>query len=105
MEMPEEERDSGWKEHNPNRYRVAYTYKSLNKIVQASSADETKMAMRKCMDLGHLPMVTIHDELCFSIESREQVPQIKEAMENCVPNRRIPSRVDVGIGKNWGDAK
>ena len=105
METPEEERDSGWKEHNPNRYRVAYTYKSLNKIVQASSADETKMAMRKCMDLGHLPMVTIHDELCFSIESREQVPQIKEAMENCVSNRRIPSRVDVGIGKNWGDAK
>jgi len=26
-------------------------------------------------------------------------------MENCVPDMKIPSRVDVGIGENWGDAK
>ena len=105
MDTPMEERDANWKEYDPRRYRVAFTYKSLNRLVQASSADETKMAMRKCMDLGHLPMVTVHDELCFSIESREQVPGIKAAMESCVPGRRIPSRVDIGIGKNWGDAK
>jgi len=26
-------------------------------------------------------------------------------MENCVPDMKIPSRVDVGIGETWGDAK
>ena len=56
-------------------------------------------------------MLTVHDELCFSIEkdgeeySTEQVKEIQSLMEECVPDMMIPSRVDVGIGENWGDAK
>jgi len=26
-------------------------------------------------------------------------------MENCVPEMKIPSRIDVGLGDNWGSAK
>ena len=61
--------------------------------------------MKDCVDQGHLPMITVHDELCFSVEGKEQVTQIKNTMENCFPEMSIPSRVDVGIGKNWGKAK
>ena len=57
------------------------------------------------MDNGHWPMLTVHDELCFSIEDDGQVAAIKELMENCIPELRIPSKVDVGLGESWGSAK
>ena len=103
--MPLEEREKDWRKKNPVNYQVAFTYKALNRLIQASSADQTKRAMKDCFDQGHLPMITVHDELCFSVENKEQVTQIKSTMENCFPEMTIPSRVDVGIGKNWGKAK
>ena len=63
------------------------------------------MAMQDCIANGHWPMLTVHDELCFSIEDDAQIEKIKSLMENCVPDMKIPSRVDVGIGETWGDAK
>ena len=74
-------------------------------MIQASSADQTKMAMKMCVDHGYLPMLTVHDELCFSIKNDDQVKEIKDLMENCIPDLQIPSRIDVGTGTNWGNAK
>ena len=105
LEIPEEEREKGWKSFEPSRYQVAFTYKALNRLIQASSADQTKMAMKVCADHGHLPMLTVHDELCFSIKNDDQVKEIKDLMENCIPDLQIPSRIDVGTGTNWGNAK
>ncbi len=105
LNTPVEERDKNWASMNPERYQVAFVYKALNRLIQASAADQTKQAMKDCMDHGHWPMLTVHDELCFSIESDEQVAEIKGLMENCAPGLSIPSKVDVGLGKNWGSAK
>ena len=105
MDTPLEEREAGWKSKDPQRYQVAFTYKSLNRLIQASSADQTKMAMKLCFDHGYLPMLTVHDELCFSIKSEEEVKEIKHLMENCVPDFSIPSIIDVGTGTDWGNAK
>ena len=105
LETPEDQRDRNWRSMNPVRYQVAFVYKALNRLIQASAADQTKQAMKDCMDSGHWPMLTVHDELCFSIESDEQVAEIRGLMENCVPALTIPSKVDVGIGENWGLAK
>jgi DNA polymerase I-like protein with 3'-5' exonuclease and polymerase domains len=105
LNTPDELRDKDWASMNPRRYQVAFVYKALNRLVQASAADQTKQAMKDCMDHGHWPMLTVHDELCFSIESDEQVAEIKDLMENCVPDLTIPSKVDVGLGANWGSAK
>jgi DNA polymerase I-like protein with 3'-5' exonuclease and polymerase domains len=33
------------------------------------------------------------------------VAEIKDLMENCAPGLTIPSKVDVGLGDNWGSAK
>lgn len=105
LNTPVDERESNWASMNPERYQVAFVYKALNRLIQASAADQTKKAMKDCMESGHWPMLTVHDELCFSIESDEQVATIKNIMETCVPEMKIPSRIDVGLGDNWGSAK
>ena len=105
LNTPEESRDDNWQSMNPVKYQVAFVYKALNRFIQASAADQTKQAMSDCMGNGHWPMLTVHDELCFSIESDEQVAEIKDLMENCAPGLTIPSKVDVGLGDNWGSAK
>ena len=83
---------------------MAFTYKALNRLIQASSADQTKQAMADCASNGYMPMLTVHDELCFSIENDKQIGEIKELMEKCV-EMRVPSKIDVGIGDDWGTAK
>ena len=80
----------------------AYTYKALNRLIQGSSADQTKKAMVDCYAAGLCPMLTVHDELCFNIENEEQVDKIKEIMTTCVPDVRVPFDVDVELGDNWG---
>jgi len=105
LALPVEERPDQWHRKNPATFQVAFVYKALNRLIQASAADQTKQAMRDCIDQGQWPMITVHDELCFSIESEEQVATIKGLMENCAPGLTIPSKVDVGLGDNWGSAK
>ena len=105
LNTPVEDRDKNWKSLDPDRYQVAFVYKALNRLIQASAADQTKQAMKDCMDRGHWPMLTVHDELCFSIESDEQVEEIRSLMETCAPGLTLPSKVDVGLGENWGSAK
>jgi DNA polymerase I-like protein with 3'-5' exonuclease and polymerase domains len=88
------------------RIRRAFTYKALNRLIQGSSADQTKKAMVDCYEAGITPMLTVHDELCFNIEnskSAKQIDQIEEIMCNCVPELKIPFEVDVEIGQNWGE--
>jgi len=83
--------------------RRAFTYKALNRLIQGSSADQTKKAMVDCYDAGLTPMLTVHDELCFNIENDKQIEQIKEIMSNCIPELRIPFDVDAEMGSNWGE--
>ena len=81
----------------------AFTYKALNRLIQGSSADQTKKAMVDCYSEGLCPMLTVHDELCFNIKNQEEADKIKDIMSNCVPDLRIPFEVDVELGNNWGE--
>ena len=82
--------------------RRAFTYKALNKLIQGSAADQTKRAMVDCMREGLLPMLQVHDELCFNVESDEQASKIVEIMENGL-KLMVPSKVDQDLQTNWGD--
>ena len=82
----------------------AYTYKALNRLIQGSSADQTKQAMLDCVNAGHLPMLQIHDELCFNVKDEAHAKEIKDIMENTI-KFEVPSVVEYGLGKSWGDAK
>jgi len=81
----------------------AFTYKALNRLIQGSSADQTKKAMVDCHAAGLTPTLTVHDELCFNIESQEQVDKIVDIMSNCVSGLNVPFEVDAELGNNWGE--
>ena len=87
------------------RIRRAFTYKALNKLIQGSSADQTKKAMVDCYKEGLIPMLTVHDELCFSIESKDQADRIVDIMENCIPELKVPFEVDMALVNNWGEVE
>ena len=83
--------------------RRAMTYKALNRLIQGSAADQVKQAMVNCYKAGHMPMLQIHDELCFNIESEEEEKSIINVMENSI-QLEVPNKDDVAIGNNWGEA-
>ena len=88
-----------------NNIRRAFTYKALNRLIQGSAADQTKQAMINCYKQGYKPLLQIHDELCFSINSEEDIKGVKEVMENAIENLKVPFKVDVALGRSWGQAK
>jgi DNA polymerase I-like protein with 3'-5' exonuclease and polymerase domains len=88
-----------------NNIRRAFTYKALNRLIQGSAADQTKQAMIDCYKAGFKPLLQIHDELCFSLYNENDIPEVKEIMENAIETLKVPSKVDVAIGKSWGEAK
>jgi len=88
-----------------NNIRRAFTYKALNRLIQGSAADQTKQAMINCHKQGYQPLLQIHDELCFSINDDSDIVGVKEVMENAIENLKVPFKVDVALGRSWGEAK
>jgi DNA polymerase I-like protein with 3'-5' exonuclease and polymerase domains len=86
------------------RLRRAFTYKALNRLIQGSAADQTKKAMLDCYNAGLTPMLTVHDELCFSVENDEQAGRIRHIMETGCP-LKVPSKIDVALEADWGDVE
>tara|TARA_Y100000004_G_scaffold22184_1_gene22564 strand:- start:1286 stop:3151 length:1866 start_codon:yes stop_codon:yes gene_type:complete len=86
-----------------NNIKRAFTYKALNRLIQGSAADQTKQAIIACKNAGFLPKLQIHDELCFDIESKSDINKIRETMENCM-EFKVPSKVDVALGEDFGQA-
>ena len=92
-------------EHGPTtRLKRAYTYKALNRLIQASAADMTKKAMVDIYKLGIVPLIQIHDEIAVSVSNDDQIDSIVYAMENAV-KLGVPNKVDVEIGPSWGESK
>ena len=91
-------------EYGMSGIKRAFTYKAMNRLIQGSAADMTKMAMKLLYEEGITPHIQVHDELDFSVESPEQISRIKEVMEHCV-EMHVPSKVDVDLGPSWGEAK
>ena len=86
------------------RIKRAGTYKGLNRLIQGSAADQTKAAMVALAKAGFDPILQVHDELALSVKSREQAQAAAEIMANAV-RLEVPSRCDVEVGPNWGEAK
>jgi DNA polymerase-1 len=88
-----EEDGRGWK----------FLNKSLNRLIQGSAADMTKLAMRDMYRAGILPHGTVHDEIDISAGDPKIVAEVKHIMEHAM-ELKIPVVVDVGSGHNWGQA-
>jgi len=86
------------------RLKRAYTYKALNRLIQASAADMTKQSMVHIYEQGRIPLIQIHDEIAISVKDKKDAEGIAKIMEDAVP-LEVPSKCDVEIGPNWGEAK
>ena len=96
--------DKDYMEHFEKYYTPAFTYKALNRLIQGSAADMTKKAMVDLYERGVIPHIQIHDELCLSVKSNEDIQAVKEVMENTII-LEIKNKVNYKKGKNWGIIK
>jgi DNA polymerase I-like protein with 3'-5' exonuclease and polymerase domains len=81
----------------------AYTYKGLNRLIQGSAADQTKAAMIALHKAGFHLLLQVHDEVALSVRNAEEAREAANIMETAV-KLEVPSKVDVEIGKSWGEA-
>ncbi len=86
------------------RLKRAYTYKALNRLIQASAADMTKKAMVDLYESGHLPLIQIHDEIAMSVKTVADAKNIAKIMENALP-LSVTNLCDVEVGPSWGSAR
>ncbi|MCB9667631.1 MAG: DNA polymerase I [Myxococcales bacterium] len=85
---------------------------AANTPIQGSAADVMKVAMLRIhdalreQDKQSRMLLTVHDEIVLEVPEQEKNPVetlVKEAMENAVP-LSVPLKVEVGFGRNWGEA-
>ena len=98
------------KDHNQRAFAERT---AINTPVQGSAADMIKLAMIKIADLFKSEgwksklLLQVHDELVFEVPDDEldKVTEgIRSVMESALP-LDVPVKVDIGVGKNWLDAK
>ena len=85
------------------RLKRAYTYKALNRLIQASAADMTKQAMVNVYESGIVPLIQIHDELAISVKDKTQADSVAKVMEDSIP-LEVPNACSVEVGESWGTA-
>ena len=96
--------DDAVAKYGKDNIKRAYTYKALNRLIQGSAADMTKISMVNLYKEGIVPHIQIHDELDVSVESPEQAEKIIKIMEQAV-KLEVPNKVDYEEGDNWGSIK
>ncbi|MFC1716451.1 DNA polymerase I [Candidatus Poribacteria bacterium] len=86
---------------------------AINAPVQGSAADLIKLAMIKIgeffgsEDLESRLLLQVHDELVFGVVEAE-LDRVKENVRSLMENAmtlEVPVKVDIGVGKNWLEAK
>ena len=83
--------------------RRAFTHKALNKLIQGSAADMTKLAMRAMWREGILPMHQMHEELDITIHTEQEWKIAEQCMTEAV-GLEVPVIVDCEFGHTWGEA-
>jgi DNA polymerase I-like protein with 3'-5' exonuclease and polymerase domains len=74
--------------------------KGLNSLIQGGAARQTKLAMWYCFKAGLIPLVQVHDELCFSVPNKKMGERIVEIMRDAV-KLNVPMKVDITYGISW----
>ena len=79
-----------------------WTHKALNRLIQGSSGDQTKTAMVAADEAGCRIQLQVHDELDLSIWDRKEAETLAEIMRGALPCK-VPAKVDIEVGPNWGE--
>lgn len=88
--------------HYPNRQlKRAFTHKSLNRLIQGSAGDMTKLAIIKNFkEHGAIPHLTVHDELDYSCTTESEARALQTGMEQAV-QLKVPIVAELDFGKSW----
>lgn len=78
------------------------THKALNRVIQGSAADQTKMAMLQMWKGGVVPLLSIHDELIFSVKDRGEAEFLSHTMQTAIPSS-VPFLGEPAFGPNLGE--
>jgi DNA polymerase-1 len=98
------------KNHN---LRARAEREAINAPIQGTSADLVKMAMVRVHQrlrkekLGARMILQVHDELLLEVPEKEverATKAVREEMER-IYKLSVPLVVDIGVGKNWLEAK
>ena len=94
-----------------NQIRRAFAYRALNRVLQGSAADVFKQALWQGHEQGlfkelGVPLILVHDELNLSVNlsdagKRQALQQLCKLLET-VATLRVPLRVSMSTGKDWG---
>jgi DNA polymerase I-like protein with 3'-5' exonuclease and polymerase domains len=92
--------------HFPQRADGSYdwAHKALNRVIQGSSADQTKEALVALDREGFYLQLQVHDEIDGSVSSIEEGKAMAKIMRE-VRLAEVPFRVDTEIGPSWGEAE
>lgn len=85
-----------------------YTHKALNRVIQGSSADQTKLAVVELDRAGFFIQLQVHDETDGSFGSVEEARRAGDVMRECITDYctpHVPFKVDTECGPSWGEIK
>ena len=82
----------------------AFVHKAANALIQGSAADMIKKAMLDMYHTGYIPYLTVHDENDTGIETKKQLDEISDIMNNAI-KLVVPLKVEAFMEKSWGDCK
>lgn len=98
---PMKTREAAERQWPKERLERSFTRKALNRLIQGSAGDMTKLAMRhNYQQHGAVPHLQVHDELDHSCESYEDAVKLKIGMETCV-KLEVPVVAELEFGRSW----
>lgn len=87
---------------NPQTGKLEWLHKGLNRLIQGSAADQTKMAMVLADEAGIRIQLAVHDEIDLTIWDIKEAEQLNEIMVSALP-LNVPTRCDLETGPSWGE--
>lgn len=78
-----------------------FCHKALNRIIQGTSADQTKRALVEIDRAGHFIQLQVHDEIDGTVADEAEGHRIGAIMRDVMP-ALVPFRVDSEFGSSWG---
>jgi DNA polymerase I-like protein with 3'-5' exonuclease and polymerase domains len=91
--------------HFPEKKDGSYDWchKALNRLIQGTSADQTKKALVALDEAGYFMQLQVHDEIDGSVATEAEAHAQAKIMREIMPSE-VPFRVDTELGKSWGDS-
>lgn len=93
--------------HKENGRGYDWAHKALNRLIQGSSADQTKLAVVQMDAAGHFLQLQVHDEIDGSFGTEKEAHDAAKIMMECVHDitkPELPFLVDVETGASWGES-